>query len=150
VRHERGSVTDKTELAKFTGGMDVTTRISGHVRWRGHGTVAVSGEGIEFALNGGFRWMGHKYVKRDDLAYVYPVRARPLSVTSIVASIVPNLSNTAVRFVTKPAGMSNDRDNCIFYSYRHEEWKLVDLLEEQGYPVDRKLKTLRLRWEDEA
>ena len=84
------------------------------------------------------------------LAHVYRVRARRLSLTSLAAAIVPLLSDTAVRFVTHPVGMFSDRDDYIFFSYRHEEWKLVDTLEELGYPVDRNLKTLRLYWGDEA
>ncbi len=41
-------------------------------------------------------------------------------------------------------------DDYLFYSYRHEEWTIIDTLEELGYPVDRKLKTFRLFWGDEA
>jgi hypothetical protein len=89
-------------------------------------------------------------VKRGDLACVYPVRARRLSVTRLVAAIVPPLSDTGIRFLTQPVGMFADRDDYLFYSYRNEEWKLIDTLGELGYPVDRKLKTLRLFWGDEA
>jgi hypothetical protein len=143
-------VADEAEWAEFVGGVTAAGHIAGHTGWRGHGRVTVSAEGIEFALDGGFRWMGHRYVKRGDLAYVYPVRARRLSLTSLVAAIAPRLSDTAVRFVTHPVGMFSDRDDYIFFSYRHEEWKLIDTLQELGYPVDRKPKTLRLYWGDEA
>jgi hypothetical protein len=141
---------DEAESAEFVGGVAAACHIDSRGGWRGHGRVTVGKEGIEFALDGGFRWMGHRYVKRGDLAYVYPVRARRLSLTRLVAAIAPRLSDTAVRFVTHPVGMFSDRDDYTFFSYRHEEWKLVDTLEELGYPVDRKLKTLRLYWGDEA
>ena len=49
-----------------------------------------------------------------------------------------------------PVGMFADRDDYLFYSYRHEEWKVIDALEELGYPVDRKPRTFRLFWGDEA
>ncbi len=78
------------------------------------------------------------------------VQARRLSLTGLVASLVPRMPDIAVRFVTLPVGMFNDRGNYVFYSYRHEKWKLVDILEELGYPVDRRLRTRRLFWEDEV
>ena len=141
---------DHKESVLFTGGLTANARIAGHTGWRGPGKVAVHREGIGFSLGGGFRQMGNRYVERDDLDRVYPVQARRLSLTGLIASIVPKLSNTGVRFVTRPAGMSADRDDYIFFSYHHEEWKLIDILEELGYPVDRKLKTLRFYWEDET
>jgi hypothetical protein len=141
---------NETESVQFIGGMTVIARIPGHLGWRGHGSAAVSREGVEFRLGSGFGWMGRRYVERRDLAYVYPVQARRLSLTSLAAAVVPRLSNTGVRFVTQSVGAFGDRDDYLFYSYRHEEWKLIDLLEELGYPVDRKLKTFRLFWADEA
>jgi hypothetical protein len=143
-------VTDVAESVEFTGGVTAACHIDPSGGWRGHGRVTVGREGIEFALAGGFRRLGHRYVKRGDLASVYPVRARPLSVTRLVAAIVPPLSDTGIRFLTHPVGMFADRDDYLFYSYRHEEWKLIDTLEELGYPVDRKPKTFRLFWGDEA
>jgi hypothetical protein len=143
-------VTDEAESVEFAGGVTAACHIDQRGRWGGQGRATVGRQGIEFALAGGFRWMGHRYVKRADLAYVYPVRARRLSVTCLVAAVVPPLSDTGIRFVTHPVGMFADRDDYLFYSYRHEEWKLIDTLEELGYPVDRKLKTFRLFWGDEA
>jgi len=143
---------NEMESVQFIGGVKAVTRIPGrHLGgWRGHGCVTVGRERAEFRLDGGFGWMGHRYVERRDLAYVYPVRARPLSLTRMAAAVIPPLSDTGVRFVTQPAGTFADRDDYLFYSYRHEEWKLIDLLQELGYPVDRKLKTLRLFWANEA
>jgi hypothetical protein len=140
----------EAESVEFSGGLSAACHIDPGGGWRGRSTITVSREGVEFALAGGFRWMGHRYVKRGDLARVYPVRARRLSVTRLVAAIVPSLSDTGVRFLTHPVGMFADRDDYLFYSYRHEEWKLIDTLEELGYPVDRELKTFRLFWGDEA
>lgn len=138
------------EPIAFTGGLTASGRVAGNTGWRGHGRLTVDGAGIEFALDSGFRWLGNRYVKRDDLAFVYPVQARRLSVTSLIAAVVPRLPDTAVRFVTHAVGAFNDRDAYLFASYRDEQGKLIDLLEELGYPVDRKPKTLRLRWENEA
>ena len=143
-------MTDEAESFEFFGGVNAACHIDARGGWRGQGRATVGREGIEFALAGGFRWMGRRYVKRDDLACVYPVRARRLSVTRVVAAIVPPLSDTGIRFLTHPVGMFADRDDYLFYSYRHEEWKLIDTLEELGYPVERKLKSLRLFWGDEA
>jgi hypothetical protein len=143
-------VADEAESVEFAGGVTAACHIDPRGGWRGLGRVTVGQAGIEFALAGGFRRMGRRYVKRGDLACVYPVRARRLSVTRLVAAIVPPLSDTGIRFLTQPVGMFADRDDYLFYSYRHEEWKLIDTLGELGYPVDRKLKTLRLFWGDEA
>ena len=52
--------------------------------------------------------------------------------------------------MARPNGMFGDRDDYLFYSYRHEEDLLIDLLEKFEYPVERKPKTLRLFWGDEA
>ena len=142
-------MTEDTESVRFVGGVSAYGTIKPRPGWHGHGTVTVSLEGIEFALDGGFRRLGHRYVKRDELEYVYPVRARHLSVSGLVAAVVPQLSGISVRFLTKPVGAFKDRDGYTFSSYRHEEWKVIDTLEELGYPVDRKLKTMRLYWEDE-
>jgi hypothetical protein len=141
---------NEAESVQFIGGVAVTARIGARMGWRGHGSVAVRREGAEFRLGRGFGWMAHRYVERTDLARVYPVRARRLSATSLAAAVIPQLSNTGVRFVTRPVGVLADRDDYLFYSHRHEEWKLIGLLEELGYPVDRKPRTFRLFWEDEA
>jgi hypothetical protein len=141
---------NETEPVRFTGGLTANARIAGHLGWRGHGSVTVRGEGAEFSLGTGFGRIGHRYVERNDLAYVYPVRARRLSLTNVIAAAIPQLSNTGVRFVTRSVGMFNDRDDYLFFSYRHEEWKLIHLLEELKYPVDKKPKTLRFFWGDEA
>jgi hypothetical protein len=58
-------------------------------------------------------------------------------------------ADTGVRFIMQPVGMFHDRDVYLFYSHEGEEWKLIDLLESLGYPVDRKPRTLRLFWGDE-
>ena len=142
---------NEKEPVQFIGGLTATTRIPGHLGgWREHGSVTVGREGAEFRLGSGFGGMGHRYVERSDLAYVYPVRARRMSLTSLAAAVIPPLSNTGVRFVTQPVGAFADRDDYLFYSYRHEEWTLVEFLEELGYPVDRRLKTFRLFWADEV
>lgn len=142
---------NNVELVEFFGGLTANARIMGHAGWRGPGKIVIREEGIEFSLGLGFDALGNRrYVKRSDLAYVYPVQARRLSLTSLVASVIPRLSNTAIRFVTQSVGLSADRDDYIFFSYRHEEWAIIDVLEELGYPVDRKSKTMRFYWENEA
>ena len=40
--------------------------------------------------------------------------------------------------MTRPNGMFGDRDDYLFYSYRHEEDQLIDLLERFKYPVEKK------------
>ena len=141
---------DETELVKFSGGMTATGRIEGHAGWRGSSTATVGKEGIEFALDHGFHWMGRRYVKRTDLAHIYPIRPRPMSLSTLIAAVVPRVSNTAVRFVTHPVSMFKNCDDYAFYPYWGEEGKLLDLLEELEYPVDRRLRTRRLLWEDEV
>jgi len=143
-------VENDVEPIRFVGGLTVDGNVGGRTGWRGHGRLTVDREGIDFALDSGFRWLGNRYIKRDDLAVVYPVQARRLSLTSLIAAIVPQLPDTAVRFVTHPVGAFNDRDTCLFASYRNEQGKLIDLLEELGYPVDRRPRTLRLYWGNEA
>jgi hypothetical protein len=140
----------ETELVKFTGALAANRRIGAYIRWRGYGIASVGREGIDFGLGGGFRWMGHKYVQREEMAHVYPVQSRRLSLSTLAAAIIPQLSATGIRFVTQPGGVSGARDDYLFFSYRHEEWKLLDLVEELGYPVDRQPKTLRLLWKDEV
>jgi hypothetical protein len=141
-------VTDGTELVKFVGGVEV--KGWGFTGFRGSGTVCVDREGIEFRLNGSFGWIAHRYVKRADLADVYPVQARRLSLSSLMAAIVPHISNTGVRFLTPPVGMFADRDVYTCFPDNGQESKLIDLLDELGYPVDRKVKTYRLYWGSEA
>lgn len=141
-------MTDGTELATFAGGVSV--RRHEHMGFRGRGTVAVGAEGIEFALSGPFGRIAHTYVKRADLACVYPVQARRLSMTSLAAAIAPRMSNTAVRFLTPPVGMFADRDVYSCSLDNGMQPKLIELLEELGYPVDRKVKTHRLNWGDEV
>jgi hypothetical protein len=82
-------------------------------------------------------------------AYGYTAREQLSSATS-AGSVVPVMPNISVRFVTRPVGMANDRDDYTFSSYRHEERELIDLLEELEYPVDKKVKTYRFAWQDEA
>ena len=141
-------VTKETELVKFSGGVDV--RGWNFAGFRGSGTVSVDREGIEFRLNPPFGVIAHRWVKRADLADVYPVQARRLSVTSLVAAVVPRLSNTAIRFLTPAAGMFADRDVYTFYPRNGKQPELIDLLDELGYPVDGKVKTYRLYWGLEA
>jgi hypothetical protein len=135
---------------RFAGALAANNRIERYIRWRGYGTVSVGREGIEFSLGRGFRWMGSNYVKREELARAYPVQSRRFSLTTFAAAAIPQLSNTGVRFLTRPAGVPGERDDYLFFSYRHEEWKLIDLLEELAYPVDREPKSLRLFWENET
>jgi hypothetical protein len=141
-------VTDGTELVEFVGGVGV--RGWGFIGFSGHGAVSVGREGIEFVLNQPFDRIAHKYVKRADLADVYPVQARRLSLLSLIAAIIPHKSNTGVRFLTPPVGMFADRDVYTCFPDNGEQPKLIDLLDELGYPVDRKVKTYRLYWGSEA
>ena len=141
-------MTDETELVKFVGGVEV--KGWGFTGFGGRGTLSVYREGIEFRLNGAFGGIAHRYVKRSDLADVYPVQARRLSLSSLVAAIVPHISNTGVRFLTPPVGMFADRDAYTCFPDNGGQLKLIDLLEELGYPVDRKVKTYRLYWGSEV
>ena len=141
-------MTDGTELVKFVGGVEV--KGWGFTGFRGHGTVSVGREGIEFRLNDQFGWIARRHVKRADLADVYPVQARRLSLSSLIAAIVPHISNTGVRFLTPPVGMFADRDVYTCFPDNGEQPKLIDLLDELGYPVDRKVKTYRIYWGIEA
>ena len=138
------------QLVEFSGGLAAQARISGHLGWRGPGSVAVGQDGVEFRLGRGFVTVHRQFVERADLDFVYPVEPRRWSLTNLVAGAVESLSKTGVRFVTQPVGMFADRDDFLFYSYRHQEWELIDLLQELGYPVDKKPKTLRLFWGDET
>lgn len=141
-------MTDGTELVKFVGGVEV--KGWGLTGFRGRGTVSVGSEGIGFRLNEPFSRIAYSYVKRADLANVYPVQARRLSLSSLVAAIVPHISNTGVRFLTPPVGMFADRDVYTCFPDNGQQSKLIDLLDELGYPVDRKVKTYRLYWGIEA
>jgi hypothetical protein len=139
-----GTVTGETELVKFAGGIDV--RGWNFTGFRGRGTVSVDREGLEFRLNPPFGAIAHRRVKRADLADVYAVQARRLSVTSLIAAVVPRLSNTAVRFLTPATGVFADRDVYTFFPRNGEQPQLIDLLDQLGYPVDRTVKTYRLYW----
>jgi hypothetical protein len=141
-------VTDETELAEFAGGVSV--RGWGFAGFSGHGAVSVGREGIGFVLNQPWNGIARKYVKRADLADVYPVRARRLSLSSLIAAVIPHKSNTGVRFLTPPVGMFADRDVYAFFPDNDGLPKLIDLLDELGYPVDRKVKTYRLYWGSET
>jgi hypothetical protein len=137
-------VADGTELVEFTGGVEARSWNS--MGFRGRGTIFVGGEGIEFRLNSPFGSIAHRHVKRADLANVYPVQARRLSLSSLIAAVVPHISNTGVRFLTPPAGMFADRDVYTCFPDNDAQPRLIDLLDELGYPVDRKVKTYRLYW----
>jgi hypothetical protein len=137
-------VTDGTELVEFVGGVKV--KGWGFTGFGGRGTVSVGREGIEFRLDSPFGSITRRYVKRVDLADVYPVQARRLSLSSLIAAVVPHISNTGVRFLTPPAGIFADRDVYTCFPDNGEQPKLIDLLDELGYPVDRKVKTYRLYW----
>jgi hypothetical protein len=138
----------ETDLVKFVGGVEV--KGWGFTGFRGRGAVSVGTEGIEFRLSNPFGRIAHRYVKRTDLANVYPVQARRLSLSSLIAAVVPHISNTGVRFLTPPVGMFADRDVYTCFPDNGQQPKLIDLLEELGYPVDRKVKTYRLYWGIEA
>jgi hypothetical protein len=133
-------VADESEVVKFFGGVTAKGHIERHGGWRGHSTVTVGREGIYFALDFAFRGIGHRYVEYANLAYVYPVQSRRLSPTSLAAAIVPAISNTAIRFVTRPVGALQDRDDYAFTPDNGVIHKLIDLLEELGYPIDRRLR----------
>jgi hypothetical protein len=137
-------VTEGTELVRFAGGVSVSGW--GFTGFNGAGTVLVGGEGIEFRLNDPFGLIARRYVKRSDLGNVYPVQARRLSLGSLVAAIVPHISNTGVRFLTPPSGMFADRDVYSCFPNNSEQPKLIDLLDELGYPVDRNVRTYRMHW----
>jgi hypothetical protein len=141
-------VTDETDLAEFVGGVSV--RGWGFTGFSGHGAVSVGGEGIDFVLNQPWDRIAHRYVKRADLADVYPVQARRLSLSNLIAAVVPHKSNTGIRFLTPSVGMFADRDVYAFFPDDGELPKLIDLLDELGYPLDRKVKTYRLYWGSEA
>ena len=142
------SVADETELVKFVGGVSVQGW--GFAGFNGPGSVLVGSEGIEFRLHDPLGMIAHRYVKRSDLGSVYPVQARQLSLASLVAAIVQNFSNTGIRFLTPPSGMFADRDVYSFFPYNGEQPKLIDLLDELGYPVDRNVRTYRMHWSLEA
>ena len=89
-------------------------------------------------------------MRRADLAVVYPVQARRLSLASLIAAVVPNQSNTGVRFLTPPAGLFADRDVYSCFPDSGGLPKLLDLLDQLGYPVDRRVRTYRLHWISEA
>ena len=73
-----------------------------------------------------------------------------MSLSTLIAAVVPRVSNTGVRFVAHPVSMFKNCDDYAFYPYWGEEGKLLDLLEELEYPIDRRLRTRRLLWEDEV
>lgn len=138
------------ELVKFVGGVKANGHIDGHGGWRGHSTVTVGREGIDFACDFSFRGIGHRYVEHADLAYLYPVQPRRVSLSRLMAAIFPHMSKTAIRFVTQPVGRFKARDDYTFFPDNGTEVQLIDLLEELGYPVDRRLRTMRLLWQDEV
>jgi hypothetical protein len=135
---------DGTEVVKFVGGVSASGW--GFTGFNGSGAVLVGSDGIEFRLNDPFGLVAHRYVKRSDLGNVYPVQARQLSLASLVAAIVPHISNTGVRFLTPSSGMFADRDVYSCFPYNSEQPKLIDLLDELRYPVDRNVKTYRMHW----
>jgi hypothetical protein len=141
-------VTDEIQPVKFVGGMGV--KGWGFIGFRWRGTVSVGREGIEFRLNDPFGWAAHRYVKRADLADVYPVQAKRLSRASLVAAVVPRISNTGIRLLTPPVGLFADRDVYTCFPDNGEQPRLIDLLGELGYPVDRRVRTYRLYWGSEA
>ena len=141
-------MSDGTEVVKFVGRVGVHGwKFTG---FRGSGAALVGREGIEFRLNNPFGLIAHRYVKRSDLADVYPVQARWPSVTGLFAAIVPHISDTGVRFLTPSVGMFADRDVYTCFPHDGEQPKLIDLLDELGYPVDRTVKTYRTHWSFEA
>jgi hypothetical protein len=139
---------DGTEVVKFVGGVSVSGW--GFTGFNGSGAILVGSEGIEFRLGDPLGLIAHRYVKRTDLGDVYPVQARRLSLTSLVAAIVPRISNNGVRFLTPPSGMFADRDIYSCFPYNGQQPKLIDLLDELGYPVNRDVKTYRMHWILEA
>ena len=141
-------MTDGTEVVKFVGGVGVKGR--GFIGFRGSGAVLVGREGIEFRLNEPLDLIAHGYVKRSDLATVYPVQGRRRSPASLIAAIVPHISNTGVRFLTPAVGMFADRDVYTCFPDNDEQPKLIDLLDELGYPVDRTVRTYRTHWSFEV
>ena len=141
-------MTDGTELVKFVGRVGVKCR--DFIGFRGSGAVLVGKEGLEFRLNDPFGLIAHRYVKRFDLADVYPVQARSRSLSSLFAAVVPHKSNTGVRFLTPAVGMFAERDVYTCFPDNDEQPKLIDLLDELGYPVDRTVKAYRTHWSFEA
>ena len=141
-------MTDGAEVVKFAGGVSV--RGWGFTGFNGAGAVLVRGDGIEFRLNDPLGLIAHRFVKRSDLGTVYPVQARRQSLGSLVAAIVPRISNTGIRFLTPPSGIFADRDVYSCFPYNNEQAKLIDLLDELGYPVDRTVRTHRMHWSLEA
>ena len=137
-----------TEVVKFV----VRVGVQGwnFTGFRGSGAALVGREGIEFRLNNPLGLIAHRYVKRSDLADVYPVQARRPSVTHLFAAIVPHISDTGVRFLTPSVGMFADRDVYTCFPHDGEQPRLIDLLDELGYPVDRTVKTYRTHWSFEA
>jgi hypothetical protein len=139
---------DGIELVTFVGGIGVQGR--DFVGFRGSGSVLVGGEGLEFRLNGPLGLVAHRYVKKSDLSDVYPVQARSRSLSSLFAAVLAHKSNTGVRFLTPPVGMFAERDVYTCFPDNGEQPKLIDLLDELGYPVDRNVKTYRTHWRFEA
>ncbi len=92
----------------------------------------------------------HRRVGRADLADVYPVQARRLSLSNFIAAVIPHKSNMGIRFLTPPVGIFADRNVYSFFPDDDALPKLIDLLDELGYPVDRKVKTYRFYWGSEA
>jgi hypothetical protein len=68
----------------------------------------------------------------------------------LISAIVPHISNAGFRFLTPLVGMFADRDVYTCFPDNGEQPKLIDLLDELGYPVDRKVKTYRIYWDNEA
>ena len=137
-------MTDGTEVVKFVGGVSVSGW--GFIGFNGAGAVLVGSDGIEFRLNDPFGLVAHRFVKRSDLGTVYPVQARRRSLASLVAAIVPHISNTGGRFLTPPSGMFADRDVYSCFPDNGDQPRLIDLLDELGYPVDRNVRTYRMHW----
>jgi hypothetical protein len=52
--------------------------------------------------------------------------------------------------LTPPVGMFAERDVYTCFPDNGEQPKLIDLLDELGYPVDRNVKTYRTHWRFEA
>jgi hypothetical protein len=142
------SMADGSELVKFVGGVGVKGR--NFTGFRGSGALLVGREGLEFRLNDPLGLIAHRYVKRSELADVYPVQARSRSLSSLFAAVFPRKSNTGVRFLTPAVGMFADRDVYTCFPDNDEQPRLIDLLDELGYPVDRTVKTYRTHWSFEA
>jgi hypothetical protein len=89
-------------------------------------------------------------VKRADLADVYPVQVRRLSLSSLIAAIVPAYIEYWGQVLDAACRNVADRDVYTCFPDGGEQPQLIDRLEELGYPVDRKAKTYRLSWGNEA